>query len=59
LIVAGEGMKIGTLALLRNNHRVIVVTHNGLWKFSLEKHPQFEETVLTVNVEGILLVITN
>lgn len=49
----GEGLKIGTLALLRNKHRVVVATHNCSWNFSLERHPHFEETVLTVSLEGL------
>lgn len=51
----GEGLKIGTLALLRNNHEVQLATHNCSWRFSLERHPHFDETVLTVNVEGNLI----
>lgn len=48
----GEGLKIGTLALLRKKHKVRVATHNCSWHFSLEKHPHFDETVLTVTLEG-------
>ena len=56
-IHVGEGLKIGTLALLRKKHKVRVATHNCSWHFSLEKHPHFDETVLTVTLEGKCILL--
>ena len=51
----GEGLKIGTLALLRGGHKVLVSTsHNKTWRFSIQPHPEFHEKVLTVTFEGEL-----
>ena len=54
LWLTGEGLKIGTLALLRKGHKVLIATKNGTWNFSIEKHPKLGEDVLTVTIEGTL-----
>eukprot|EP01102_Stenamoeba_stenopodia_P000536 TRINITY_DN1052_c0_g1_i1.p1 TRINITY_DN1052_c0_g1~~TRINITY_DN1052_c0_g1_i1.p1 ORF type:complete len:783 (-),score=150.58 TRINITY_DN1052_c0_g1_i1:76-2424(-) len=46
----GEGMKIGSLALLREGRGVSMYTRNERWMFSLEDHPGFGEKVLSVLV---------
>ena len=52
---AGEGLKVGTLALLRAGHRVMLFTDKKMWKFSVETHPTFDEKVLAVKMESKFL----
>ena len=52
LPAAGEGMKIGALALLRNKRHVSVQTSQDSWRFGLKKHSFLQEEVLTVFVSG-------
>ena len=52
LWLTGEGLKIGTLALLRASHKVLVATKNSIWNFSIKAHPTLGEDVLTVTIEG-------
>ena len=53
---AGEGLKVGTLALLRAGHRVMLVTDKKMWKFSVETHPTFNEKVLAVKMDSKFFV---
>ena len=52
ICVAGEGMKIGALALVRSGHRVVVQTGRQRWEFLIKKHHCFDEEVLTVCITG-------
>lgn len=46
----GEGMKVGTLALLREGYQVAMHTSADQWSFQLAFDPSFGERVLTVFV---------
>jgi len=45
-------MKVGALALLRDERQVCVTTSRDSWTFGLKKHSVLHEEVLTVFVSG-------
>ena len=49
---AGEGLKVGALALLRSGREVVLLTCQDRWRFRLAHDPVFQESVLTVFVAG-------
>lgn len=48
----GEGMKVGTLALLREGRRVTTHTRDEHWEWCRQHDPAFGERVLTINVSS-------
>ena len=48
----GEGLKVGTLALVREGRSVTLETGQEHWLFELVQDPNFGEKVLTVLVTG-------
>ena len=52
ICVAGEGMKIGALALVRSGHQVVLQTGQQRWEFLIKKHNCLNEEVLTVCITG-------
>lgn len=48
----GEGLDTGLLALVRAGHEVKIRNGSEVWTPTLEHNPQFDEEVLTLNVQG-------
>ena len=50
--VAGEGMKVGALALVREGVTVLVETGDERWQFVVTHQRVFTEDVLAVKITG-------
>lgn len=48
----GEGLKVGALSLIRAGQKVVMSTSLQAWTFVLQKHPDFNEVVLAVEMTG-------
>lgn len=48
----GEGLKLGVLALVRDNYKLKIRTGSEVWTPTIERSEQFDEDVLTFKIEG-------